>query len=57
MKAVWGVFKCEEAVHICPCNKSGCALAPHLLDATCECRPALRMEMNFRPMVLHNDYH
>lgn len=35
----WGVFRCDDAVHIAPCDQAGQLLPPHVLTDGCPCGP------------------
>ena len=49
----WGVFECQEDVHVAPWME-GYVRAPHTLSVLCVCEPDVAFEKNYRkPLVTH----
>ena len=55
---MWGVYECEDSVHIIPCDKEGIMYNPHIIDDFCLCRPeALDWGEDGRLILNHHELH
>ncbi|OPY17018.1 MAG: hypothetical protein A4E74_01551 [Syntrophus sp. PtaB.Bin075] len=55
---MWGIFECDDSVHVIPCDDEGIVLSPHAISDFCLCRPeAAEFGADGRIIVVHHEVH
>lgn len=55
---MWGVWECEDSVHVIPCDDEGIMLRPHEGDDFCCCCPEAEcFGEDGRVILVHHEVH